>query len=216
MKQLSLAMMIMIGTACTQASPLPEDRTSGNRAGELGSLSFELTATDTKGRQYRLRQAEFNVQGYAPWGDGGVTSTVLSSETDPGAAVISTRLLPGYYNIWLGGNWYIERITANGPERVEKVVLLSEAYQYAYIYHQGTSYVTYRFGVDGELIDFRHGDLNISIGIEQPGDPVDGCGGFGGCSGSGGRAGAGGQVGLDAGFGGQGGSPGGGVAETGN
>jgi hypothetical protein len=40
--------------------------------------------------------------------------------------------------------------------------------------------VNFQFGVDGDLIDFRQGDLDIGIQIEQPGDaPIGGCGGNG-------------------------------------
>jgi hypothetical protein len=178
-----------------EGAPL-EAQPGRNSTNELGALSFELTASDTSGRQYRLRNAQFNVTGYTSW-DGGFSNTVLSSETDPDAPAISTRLVPGSYNVGLGGNWYIERITASGPERVAKVALLSEPYQYVYIYRDGTTYVTYRFGVDGDLIDFRHGDLNISIQIEQPGDPgVGGCGGGGGCGPVGGFSGQGGSAGV--------------------
>ena len=30
--------------------------------------------------------------------------------------------------------------------------------------------MSYVFGVDGELVDFRHGDLSIWIQVEHPGD----------------------------------------------
>jgi hypothetical protein len=53
-------------------------------------------------------------------------------------------------------------------------VLLSPAAQYVYIYHQSTTYVNYAFGVDGKLIDFRHGDIDISISIERPADGAGG------------------------------------------
>jgi hypothetical protein len=43
-------------------------------------------------------------------------------------------------------------------------VLLSPATQYACICDRGNTAVDYRFGVDGTLIDFRHGDLDIGIG----------------------------------------------------
>jgi hypothetical protein len=40
--------------------------------------------------------------------------------------------------------------------------------------------VFYGFGVDGKTIDFRHGDINISIGIEHPNQGEGGSAGAGG------------------------------------
>jgi hypothetical protein len=56
-------------------------------------------------------------------------------------------------------------------------VLLTGRQQYAYIDDNSSAEVTYRFGVDGKLIDFRHGDLNIDIAIEHPGDNEPDAGG---------------------------------------
>ena len=61
---------------------------------------------------------------------------------------------------------------------MEQAVLLSSPNQYAYIYDGGTTGIAYRFGVDGELIDFRSGELQIGIEIEQRGDPRLPDGGF--------------------------------------
>lgn len=143
---------------------------------QLGGLSLSLTSSDSQGRPYRLRNAFFTVQSdYYAWGggyDGGTPQppTVVSTEDDPDAERLSVRLVPGQYRVSLGGDWYIERLTATGPERVEQVVLLTESSQYAYVGQDWNYDLEFRFGVDGTLIDFRHGDLNIDISIELPGE----------------------------------------------
>ncbi len=186
MKQLCVTIFLALASAsCAADSADSAQETSDHDEAEVGSLQLSLTTSDSQGRQYRLRSAEFTISSnyyyyppYYPYGDGGAGFyTVVSTETDPDAPSINLRLVPGDYYVALGGAWYLERLTPNGPERIEKAVLLSEGYQYAYIYHQGVSFVSFRFGVDGDLIDFRHGDLNIGFEVELPGEsdyPYDG------------------------------------------
>jgi hypothetical protein len=150
------------------------------------NLSLALTGTDSRGVQYRLRSAEFEIYGYpelVQFGAGGAPdsffSTVVSSETDPNAAVITQRVIPGYYYVdFTSGDWFLEELTPSGPERVEQAVLLSPRLQFAPVWNGGSTRVHYQFGVDGELIDFRSGNINIGIGIERPGDSA-GAGGDG-------------------------------------
>ncbi|HEY6879698.1 MAG TPA: hypothetical protein VI299_16840 [Polyangiales bacterium] len=84
--------------------------------------------------------------------------------------MISVRLVPGPYRVSLGGAWYLERMTASGAQRIEKSALLSEPIQCAYIGNKWYTDLEFRFGVDGTLIDFRHGNLNIDIRFELPGE----------------------------------------------
>jgi hypothetical protein len=119
--------------------------------------------------------------------------TTVSSEDNLDTARISLTVIPGQYNVELTSpDWYLERNTEGTWERVEQAVLLSPVYQYAFVYDKGVSAVNYRFGVDGELIDFRSGELSIGIEIEQPGEgapdagfPGGIVGGFGGLFGGG-------------------------------
>jgi hypothetical protein len=168
----------------------------GGESESVGTLEFALTGTDSSGRQYRLRNAEFEVYGYSYYGDGYTPPTILSSEEDPNAPYISRTFVPGdYYVNFLSYDWYLERLgTDGGYEPVQQAVLLSQRWQYAYLWDNSTSYVFYRFGVDGELIDFRHADLNIGIEIEQPGEN-NGSGGFGSVDG-GAVGGGGGMIGT--------------------
>jgi hypothetical protein len=183
--------------ACSSAGPSEEEKT--------GSLSLALTATDSSGELYRLRSASFAIYGYPQYyfpssspgasgaggsGDEGYYySETVTSESDPNAAVITRRVVPGSYYVTFDTSrpWYIEHVTASGAERVSQSVLLSTPTQYAYVYDRGSSSVFYQFGVDGKTIDFRHGDINIRIGIEHPNN---GAGGQAGAAGAPGAAGA--------------------------
>jgi hypothetical protein len=156
-----------------------------------GTLSVALTGTDTRGEQYRLRGATFYVQGYPDYfqyeegGAGGASASYffqqISTETEPDGPTISRRVLPGSYYVTLqNGGWYIEHVTAAGSERVQDSVLLSNAQTWTRVYDGSQSNVYYSFGVDGKLIDFRNGDLNIRIQIEHPNDNNVGGAGAGG------------------------------------
>lgn len=185
MKRLLLVLAAaVLGSACATDSPhASDDRPYDSEASGLSGMSLSLTGTDTQGRPYRLRNATFTVDpAYYYYGnDGGAppASTVLSTETDPDATSLSVRLVPGQYAVTLGGSWYIERLTASGPEHVAQVVLLNEQTQYTYISQDWNYSLAFRFGVDGTLIDFRHGDLTIDIAIELPGDHTSDGGDFG-------------------------------------
>jgi hypothetical protein len=176
-KSYAMLFAVVLGVgACNDGTPVNES-SEQLEEGELGNLSLNLTGSDTAGRQYRLRGAQFSIWGYPdlpqPVSDGGFGgySTTVTTETDPNAAVITLRVVPGYYQVNLDStSWYLERLTDMTWERVEQVALLSPAYQSVYVYNAGVSSVNYRFGVDGELIDFRAGDLQIGIEIEQPGE----------------------------------------------
>ncbi|HEX5658334.1 MAG TPA: hypothetical protein VFX59_14125 [Polyangiales bacterium] len=168
-----VAAALMCG-ACAADTGTEEELGEQTEEETVSGLSLALTSVDTQGRAYRLRQATFTISDNAYWYyDGGVSTnppTVLSTESDPDADRLTVRLIPGSYQVALGGDWYLERLGPNGPERVAQAVLLDEPVQYAYV-GDGWNYdLDFRFGVDGSLIDFRHGDLNIDISIELPGE----------------------------------------------
>lgn len=182
MKQNRYAMLVAVAlgmAACADVTP-GEEPTASEETEKVGSLSLNLVGSDTDGRQYRLRNGVFGISGYPefsfpgfPYVDGGLSGyQQVSTETDPDAPVISLRVVPGSYYVNLeSADWYLERLQTGGTwERVEQVVLLTSAYQYAYVYDRGVTSVAFRFGVDGELIDFRSGELQVGIEIEQPGE----------------------------------------------
>jgi hypothetical protein len=164
LRAMAVAIVATACLACTGETP-----PNGQDEGALGTLALNLTGSDRHGTQYRLREAEFDVVPYSYYPSTGQGVITLSSETNPLASSITTRLAPGTYTVTLSNRlWYLERLSSNGPERVEDAVLLSEASVYTYVYDRGTSDVYFTFGVDGELIDFRAGKLRINIAIELP------------------------------------------------
>ena len=151
--------------ACSGQAPPKQDVEPD---GAYGTIALNLIGRDRQGRQYRLRQAEFDISPYYYYPPGGNPETItLSTETDPDSATLEARVLPGTYLVTLSNRfWFLERLTEDGPEPIEKSVLLSEQSVYAYVYDRSVSDVYFRFGVDGEVIDFRHGDIRINIEVE--------------------------------------------------
>jgi hypothetical protein len=134
---------------------------------EVGTLQLALTGVDAQMQRYRLRDATFDIQGTRYTDFQSVTDKV-ESESDPDGELLSARLFHGSYTVALQPlAWYIERIAAdgNGAERVEHVALLSSAQQSVGITAGAASRIAFQFGVDGELIDFLGGDLEIGISI---------------------------------------------------
>jgi hypothetical protein len=141
-----------------------------NEAGDMsdvGAIEVALTGVDAELQEYRLRAATFDITG-TRYTDGQDVSLSVSSESDLDNPVLTTRLFYGNYSVTLHSeDWYLERITDDGAERVEQALLLSPAMQYATVYQGGVSRMTFQFGVDGELIDFYGGDLEIGIGVQR-------------------------------------------------
>ena len=160
----ALCLSALLGAAC-QSDTTGTEVESDN---DLGVLQLHLTGQDGRGQQYRLRDADFVIRGFPGYDATPYTDTV-SSEDDPRAAYIESRLVPGSYSVQLANrDWYLERVTRSGRQRVERAVLLSPDTQYAYVYDHGTSAVYFTFGADGEVIDFRSGTLRIGIRVELP------------------------------------------------
>lgn len=146
-----------------------------SESGELGTLALNLQGTDKGGRQYRLRHADFRVTNeFYAWADAGpAVSKVLSSEDSLDQPTLSVLLSPGPYQVVLEGDWYLEVRVDGEWQRVRKAVLLDGAVRFVYIQNRFRSFVSFAIGVDGELIDFRHGELQIGIEIEHPEDSQD-------------------------------------------
>lgn len=175
MRRVLFVMMMALGTSCVDDVKEPTEDQPGDEQASIGGVSLSLVATDSQGRTYRLRNATFTILPYYYyWAtDGGAEVQTLSTESNPTASRLSVRLLPGQYLVSLGGDWYVERTTESGVERVQKVVLLSQAEQYTYVSEGRYTDLEFRFGVDGDLIDFLHGDLNVNVAIELPGERYD-------------------------------------------
>lgn len=171
-KAMAMVVVLSAGAGCTSdatTSSSPTTQTQQEKA--TGTLALGLTSTDTQGREYHLRNATFTISPAYYWYDGGLSpAQTISTETNPDSNHLSMRLVPGEYTVTLADGWYIERSTASGVERVQKVVLLSPSTQYAYVTQDWSTELEFRIGVDGDLIDFRHGDLNVDVAIELPQD----------------------------------------------
>jgi hypothetical protein len=164
--------LVGCGATDTEDNPAPSE-TEQPDIKQVGAISLSLSSHDSKGREYRLRSANFTVTEavYYYVYDGGSPKTItLSSEQDPNASILSTRLTPGEYLVSLQPGWYVERLSATGSERVAKTVLLSASEQYTYVSAGSSTSLQFRIGVDGDLIDFRYGELNIDTVIELPGE----------------------------------------------
>jgi len=147
-----------------------------------GKLAVNLTARDDSGQQYRLRNANFVIDGYSyVTGDYVPVNLTVSSETAPDSPTITTKLLQGYYYVnFVNEGWYFEKLTPEGPQLVEQAIFLGPNEQYTYVYPQFTTQVSFRFGIDGELIDFFGGDLEIGVTVEKPPTGAGGSTGAGG------------------------------------
>lgn len=182
-----VSMVVLATVGCADGS----QGTVPDADGPAGNLALKLSAQDSAGETYRLRNAEFQISGYSyATGQYIYTNTTVSSETDPERPMITTRLLEGGYSVTFNNAqpWFMEHVTPSGTEPVAKAVFLGPASTSAYVYPHSTSTVSFRFGINGELVDFYGGDLEIGITVERP--PVSaggtsnggtaGGGGFGG------------------------------------
>jgi hypothetical protein len=177
MKTWLLVTSALLSFACSSEPGGTPGGQKPSAAEPVGELSLELLGADRAGHPYRLRNATFQIYTYYSSfpTDGGDQTKTVSSDADPDATTIKARLLPGSYGVTLlNTDWFLEKVTPTGGERVAKSVLLSAVSQYAYIYNRSTTEVDFEFGVDGSLIDFRHGELNIGISVEHPDEDAGG------------------------------------------
>lgn len=169
-RELLMALALaFVGAACDgeEAARMP---TSSSEVGELGSINLSLIGTDSKGTQYRLRSAQFVIAKEGPEGsDAGLTELeTLSTELDPDAPYLSTRLAPGIYQVTIVGDWYIERLSEGGAERVDDAVLIGSAMKRTHVVGRSAALVFYRFGIDGDVVDFDSGELRIGVDFQLP------------------------------------------------
>lgn len=153
-----------------------------------GSLTLALSTNARDGQAFRLRDASFDINGCSdatfpqPSNNSGAPPSdavyapvcvkqSISTENNLDQSTITQRYLPGGYSVNLSGPWYLEQQTSGNWSRVDdKVVLLSPVTQQAYVSDGGSTQISYVFGVGGDAIDFRHGDIGIGIQVERPSD----------------------------------------------
>jgi len=144
--------------ACVAQLPAcsTRDPASSNERGS-GTLSLSL-ATTSQGRNYRLRQASFDISG--------PSHSVLDNEQNPDAPSLSTQLDPGSYEITLNGPWFLERLDADGPVRLT-ASLTSANPARVEITAGSTSSVVFRFATDGTMVTVGGGALAIGVEIDD-------------------------------------------------
>jgi len=163
------AALIALAAGCANEPGGPSGSDT-SEPGDLGALTIGLTGTDDNGVQYRLRDGEFLIQKEGGDAGGLIPLQTLSTEQDLNAPYLSARLGRGPYQVTLRGPWYVERAAATGWERVP-AVLLSGATQRTYVVGPtNPALLFYRFGIDGQVVDFDTGDLRIEVDFDRPRD----------------------------------------------
>jgi hypothetical protein len=177
--------VVLVGAAAVGCQ---QDASTAAAPAHAGTLTLALSANSRNGDAFRLREAVFHLYGcsdgwtYFPPNSGSAGSADPSmyaaqcvdqrfaSENLLDQMTITQRVLPGDYSVMMEGDWYMEQQVDGTWTRVDKVVLLSTPLQQTHVYDGGSTQISYLFGVGGDAIDFRHGDLGIGIQVERPGD----------------------------------------------
>jgi sugar lactone lactonase YvrE len=150
------ALSLSILSACVTLLPACGQRDPAvTNQHDTGTLTLGL-ATTSQGRNYRLRQASFDVSG--------PTHAVLDGEQDPDAPALTTELDPGSYQVALNGSWFLERLDASGPVRLT-ASLISDNPLPVEVGSGATSSVVFRFGTDGTTVALGAGRLSIATEV---------------------------------------------------
>jgi Zn-dependent metalloprotease len=134
---------------CSASGPKGESPT--------GTLELQLS-TKVNDIIYRLRDAKFEVVGE------GVT--VLNSEDDPNATVITTALKAGGYEIALRSGWRMERSTDAGFEDIQAKLLSKNPQEFS-IDAGKTTTVPFEFETSGGVISVGNGKLEVVIAVKD-------------------------------------------------
>ena len=157
---LTLFVMMMSLTSCIMLDT--------SIAEQYGTIGIALKGNSPSGKTYRLRDAVFTIERrYSSYGDAGLSYLELSTEDDPDAEKLRATAVPGRYSVTLEEGWRIEEVDANGQGTTVNAVILSDQTQYVRVYSKQTSSVWYDFGIGDEIIQFRQGNIDIRIRIED-------------------------------------------------
>jgi hypothetical protein len=152
---IALATMSLVGGAAC-SSDTPDERT--------GTLDLALSGRSTSGAIYRLRDAQLTI---APLG------LVLSTENDPDAPVISTRLDAGLYTLDLADGWRLERVTGGTAENVFAVLTSADPQAFDVLPGE-TTRVVLSFRADGQDVVIGQGDVDVVIDVDDTAHAIDG------------------------------------------
>jgi len=127
---------------------------------DVGSARMALRATSAQNIQYRLRDAVFEITGPE-------TKTLSSESYNRNAAFISVDLHAGDYDIELMPGSWMEYSHDNQDWFLIEHTLVSDNPVSTSVVTGESTDVIYRFSVDGNLITFGDGEVNIGIEVEE-------------------------------------------------
>lgn len=155
---------LMLACACLSVPALATVGCAVEGAPEnegVGTMRMPLRAVSADGTEYRLRQATFEITGSQ--------NANILSEDYLTSEVAEMVLGVGNYQVELTGIWQMERIVDGLPEPVD-ATLVSENPVPFMIQDQGVTAVTFRFEVDGEIIETGEGVFELRIEVEEVSD----------------------------------------------
>lgn len=126
----------------------------------VGHVELTLTGTSSSGVTYRLRNAELTI-------NGGPAPIVFHTEDDPSRTLITQRLDVGAFSLHVTPGWHLERISSAGVAETVEATLISPDPQPFTIVADTLTSVVIRFLTNGEVVDMGHGDVGISIGVDE-------------------------------------------------
>ncbi len=152
----TIALTLFAGTclsACNTADPQEID--------SAGTVSLPLTAVGTSGVRYHLK-AIFRVSG------GALGQPIsLGTSSDVAETELTAALDPGEYSIELNSGWQLMRADDAGGLAPVDAVLESAVVQTFGIKSKLTTTVTYRFNVNGQVVETGPGTLSVGIVVND-------------------------------------------------
>lgn len=155
---------LMLACACLSVPALATVGCAVEGAPEnegVGTMRMPLRAVSADGTEYRLRQATFEITGSQ--------NANILSEDYLTSEVAEMVLGVGNYQVELTGIWQMERIVDGLPEPVDATHVSENPVPFM-IQDQGVTAVTFRFEVDGEIIETGEGVFELRIEVEEVSD----------------------------------------------
>jgi hypothetical protein len=144
------------------SEPLSEQKPS------VGIAKLALTGSSTSGAIYRLRDGVIELNG--------PESKVVSTERDLDASSILVTLIAGDYEADLKVLWYLEKFdpTSMTWGRVAADLLTPLPLSF-FVIEDSTTGIVFEFRSDGEIIEMKPGEVNITIAVDDSPRPATNC-----------------------------------------
>jgi sugar lactone lactonase YvrE len=159
-RRLNTILVALLAGPCAAALPACDSAGPASAEHRTGALRMPLVAT-TNGHTYRLRQATFTIAG--------PTSVVLDSETQPDADGLSASLASGSYTVTLSGPWFLERLDAGGPVRVDATLTSPNPATFD-VTAGVTASVFFAFSTDGIAVATGPGGVTLGTTVTSTGN----------------------------------------------